>query len=66
MTGVAFAYVDFRGPNERALTTVSAKEMKAHLDNGEFADGSMRPKIEASGAVTDGVELLIQAVLRNN
>ena len=47
MTGVEFAYVDFGGPSQRALTKISAEEIKRHLDHGEFADGSMKPKIEA-------------------
>jgi carbamate kinase len=47
MTGVEHAYIDFRGKNQRALTEVSADEIEKHLANGEFADGSMKPKIEA-------------------
>lgn len=47
MTGVEYAYVDFRGKNQRALTRVNSEEMEKHLVNGEFADGSMKPKIEA-------------------
>ena len=37
-----------------------------YLRNVPTVGWQMRPKIEASGAVTTGVELLIQAVLRNN
>ena len=47
MTGVEFAYIDFGGPNQRALTNVNAHELEMHLNNGEFAAGSMKPKIEA-------------------
>ena len=47
MTGVEFAYADFNGPNQRALTTVTSNEIRMHMEHGEFADGSMRPKIEA-------------------
>lgn len=47
MTGVEYAYVDFGGPNQRALTNMTAEEMARHLEHGEFAHGSMRPKIEA-------------------
>lgn len=47
MTGVEFVYTDFRGKKQRALTKIRAKDMKIHLDAGEFADGSMKPKIEA-------------------
>jgi carbamate kinase len=47
MTGVEYAYAGFGTPNQRALTTLSVEEVQLHLDHGEFADGSMRPKIEA-------------------
>ena len=47
MTGVEFAYIDFGGPSQRALTNVTAEEIEMHLNNGEFAAGSMKPKIEA-------------------
>ena len=47
MTGVEYAYVDFGGPNQRALTTITSEEIRRHMDHGEFADGSMKPKIEA-------------------
>lgn len=47
MTGVEYAYVDFGGPNQRALDEITADEIKIHMEQGEFADGSMKPKIEA-------------------
>jgi len=47
MTGVEYAYIGFGGPNQRALTNMTVKEIEMHLANGEFADGSMKPKIEA-------------------
>jgi len=47
MTGVEYAYVGFGTPAQRPLTNVSAAGLEEHLDGGEFADGSMKPKIEA-------------------
>jgi carbamate kinase len=47
MTGVEYAYAGFNTPNQRALATLTAEEVQLHLEHGEFADGSMRPKIEA-------------------
>lgn len=47
MTGVEFAYVGFGSKSQRALGAATAWEIERHLDHGEFADGSMRPKIEA-------------------
>lgn len=47
MTGVQFAYLDFGGPKQSALQKISVSEIEKHLNDGEFADGSMKPKIEA-------------------
>ena len=47
MTGVEYAYVGFETPNQRALTDTTVEELERHLEHGEFARGSMRPKIEA-------------------
>jgi carbamate kinase len=47
MTGVEFAYLDFKGPKQKALTKVTTKELEKYLREGEFAAGSMKPKIEA-------------------
>jgi carbamate kinase len=47
MTGVEYAYVGFGTQNQRALDSLTAEEVSLHLEHGEFADGSMRPKIEA-------------------
>lgn len=47
MTGVEYAYIGFGGPKQQALTNIRADAIQKHLNDGEFADGSMRPKIEA-------------------
>ncbi len=47
MTGVEYAYIGYGTPNQRALTNVTADELTTHLEHGEFADGSMKPKIKA-------------------
>ena len=47
LTAVSKVSIDFRTPHERALETVSASELEAHLKAGQFAAGSMGPKIEA-------------------
>lgn len=54
LTAVEHAYIDFRGPNQRALADLKASEIRTHMDHGEFADGSMRPKIEACLNFLDG------------
>jgi len=48
LTAVSRVAVDFRTPRERALETVTAGELAQLRDEGHFAEGSMRPKIEAS------------------
>lgn len=47
LTGVDHAFLDYKGKNQRALHTVSAEQMKRYMDEGEFAAGSMKPKIAA-------------------
>lgn len=54
LTAVEHAYIDFRGPNQRALADLKASEIRTHMDHGEFADGSMKPKIEACLNFLDG------------
>lgn len=67
MTGVEYAYAGFGTPNQRPLTNVTASELMTHLDAGEFADGSMRPKIEAclSFLENGGQEAIITSISRS-
>jgi carbamate kinase len=58
LTDVEFAYVNFGEPDQRPLRNVLVDELRTHLENGEFAPGSMRPKVEAClGFVENGGEL---------
>jgi len=67
MTGVEYAYIGFGAPNQRPLTNVSAAELKKYLDAGEFADGSMKPKIEAclNFLEAGGEEAIITSISRS-
>jgi carbamate kinase len=47
LTDVEFAYVNYDMPDQRPLRRPSPDELRAHLDAGEFGEGSMQPKIEA-------------------
>jgi carbamate kinase len=47
LTAVDNVFIDYKGKNQRALHAVSAEQMKRYMDEGEFAAGSMKPKIEA-------------------
>jgi len=48
LTDVANAFIDYRGPDERALGEVSVEEMEAYVEQGHFKAGSMGPKVEAA------------------
>jgi carbamate kinase len=47
-TDVANVMVDFGTPASRPLGRVSAAELRAHAADGQFARGSMGPKVEAA------------------
>ncbi|MCI4369170.1 MAG: carbamate kinase [Thermoplasmata archaeon] len=48
VTDVPAVAVGFRKPWERWLGEVRLDELRSHLARGEFADGSMAPKVEAA------------------
>lgn len=47
-TDVEYAYTDFGTPDQERLEAVDAETMRTHLERGEFAEGSMLPKVEAA------------------
>lgn len=48
LTGVDHAYLDYQTPEPKPLKKVTIKEMEGCLERGEFAEGSMKPKVEAA------------------
>ncbi len=54
LTAVDAVYIDYKGKNEKALSSVRSGELRTYLEKGEFADGSMKPKIEAALNFLDG------------
>ncbi|VVC03429.1 Carbamate kinase [Candidatus Bilamarchaeum dharawalense] len=48
VTSVDFVYVNFGKNNEKKLSSIAIKEAKNYLEAKEFAEGSMKPKIEAA------------------
>jgi len=48
LTAVARVAVDFRTPKQRDLETVTASELDAYRREGQFAEGSMGPKVKAA------------------
>jgi carbamate kinase len=61
VTDVPGAAVGFGRPGERWLTEVTVEELRRYFDRGEFANGSMGPKVEAGLSFLDsgGQELII-------
>ncbi len=48
LTSIDSVYLDFGGPKERPLRELKAEDAKKFLAQGEFAEGSMGPKVEAA------------------
>lgn len=47
LTAVDYVYVNYGQPDQKALADVSAADMATYLKQGQFAKGSMLPKVEA-------------------
>jgi len=47
LTEANFAYLNFNTPNQRPIKTARVTEMQDYVAQGQFAKGSMEPKIEA-------------------
>lgn len=48
VTDTPKVYVDFDTPHPRAVDEMSVDEAAKHLENGQFPDGSMGPKVRAA------------------
>jgi len=68
LTDVPKVYLNFGKPNQKAIDKITVNEIKKYFDGGEFASGSMKPKIlaamnfiESGGkqtVITDASELI--------
>ncbi len=47
LTAVEKVYLDFNKPTQRALDTMTVRDARTYLAQGQFAPGSMMPKVEA-------------------
>lgn len=66
LTGVDKVCINYRQPNERQLDNVSLDEMEEYLQEGQFPEGSMGPKIRAAiGFVKNGGTKTIITTLPN-
>lgn len=48
LTDVEKAYINFHKPDQKGLDKISIKEARKHIADGQFAKGSMGPKMEAA------------------
>lgn len=48
LTDVPKVYINFRKENEQALDTITVAQAKHLLEEGQFAEGSMAPKVRAA------------------
>ncbi|WP_426351168.1 carbamate kinase [Alloiococcus sp. CFN-8] len=48
LTAVDNVYVNFNTPKQKKLERVSVEELKEYIEEGQFAPGSMLPKIQAA------------------
>ncbi|MCK5821797.1 MAG: carbamate kinase [Bacteroidales bacterium] len=47
LTDVSFVYRNFNSPDQEAMEFLDYKDTRKYLDNGEFGEGSMAPKVRA-------------------
>jgi carbamate kinase len=48
LTDVSNVYINYGKPNQEKLEEISVLKAKQYFDEGQFADGSMGPKMEAA------------------
>lgn len=48
LTDVPKVYIKFRKPDEQALDTITITQARKYLEDGEFSEGSMSPKVKAA------------------
>ena len=48
LTDVPYVYVNFNKPEQKVIEFLDAKDTKKYLDEGQFGEGSMAPKIRAA------------------
>lgn len=48
LTEVDFAYLNFKSAQPEPIKEVTVNKMESYLEQGEFMDGSMKPKVQAA------------------
>ena len=54
LTAIDKVKINFGKPDERSLDRMSLSEVKKYIAQGQFAEGSMLPKVEAAARFTEG------------
>lgn len=54
LTAVDNVYIHYNEPNEKKLEHVTVSELKPYIESGQFAKGSMLPKVQASINFVEG------------
>jgi carbamate kinase len=54
LTDVPKVFINFNTPDEKAIDRMSISEAKRYLDQGQFAEGSMAPKVRAAISFVEG------------
>ena len=48
LTEVDFAYLNFKSSQPQPIRNITVSKMESYLEQGEFIEGSMKPKVEAA------------------
>lgn len=64
LTGVDQVFVDFGKPSQRPIPRMSVEEAREYMGQGQFPEGSMKPKIEAALGylASGGKEVVITSI----
>lgn len=63
LTAVDYVAINFNKPDQKNLENISVEEAKKYIDEGQFAAGSMLPKVQACMSFVEGHEAIITSLL---
>lgn len=62
LTGIDNVYINFNKPNQKKLEIVTVSELRRYIEEGQFAKGSMLPKIEAAISFVEASESAVAII----
>lgn len=62
LTAVDYVAINFNKPDQKNLENISVEEAKKYIDEGQFAAGSMLPKVQACMSFVEGHEAIITSL----